>query len=63
MKNSSENSLKYGRIGLRSEESERIVMALRELSLSYEETAELMKGVTKDAKSLRPLWGKPRAES
>ena len=35
-----------------------MVRALREFSLSYEETAKLMKEVSKDTKSLRPLWGK-----
>ena len=46
---------------LKSEELETIVSALRELGLSYEETAKLMKEVTKDTKSLRPFWGKPGA--
>ncbi len=36
--------------------------ALRELGLGYEETVKLMSEVTKDAKSLRPLWGKPDEE-
>ena len=46
---------------LRPEELETIVIALRELGLSYDETVKLMSGVTKDAKSLRSLWGKPSA--
>jgi len=44
---------------LRPEDLETIVVALRELGLSYDETVKLMSGVTKDAKSLRSLWGKP----
>jgi hypothetical protein len=44
---------------LKPEELESVVSALRELGLSYEETATLMKQITKDTKSLRPLWGKP----
>jgi len=44
---------------LKPEELETIVSALRELGLSYEETAKLMKEVTNDTKSLGPLWGKP----
>ena len=44
---------------LRPEELETIVITLRELGLSYDETAKLMSGVTKDAKSLRSLWGEP----
>jgi len=48
-------------LALRPEELETIATALRELSLSYEETAKLMSGVTKDAKSLGSLWGKPSA--
>ena len=42
------------------EDLETIVIALRELGLSYEETVKLMSGVTKDVKSLRSLWGKPK---
>jgi len=38
-----------------------MVTALRELGLSYGEAVKLMSGVTKDAKSLRSLWGKPGA--
>jgi len=48
-------------MGLRPEELEAISEALRELGLSYEETARLMSEVTIDAKSLRSLWGKPSA--
>jgi len=44
---------------LRPEELEAMVIALRELGLSYDETVKLMSGVMKDAKSLRSLWGKP----
>jgi hypothetical protein len=44
---------------LRPEELEAMVVALRELGLSYDETVKLMSGVMKDAKSLRSLWGKP----
>ncbi len=44
---------------LRPEEFETIVIALRELGLSYNETVKLLSGVTKDVKSLRTLWGKP----
>ena len=46
---------------MKPEELETIVIALRELGLSYDETVKLMGGVTKDAKSLRSLWGKPGA--
>jgi len=46
---------------VKPEELEIIVTASRELGLSYEETAKLMSEVTKDAKNLRPLWGKPGA--
>ena len=46
---------------MKPEELETIVIALRELGLSYDETVKLMSGVTKDAKSLRSLWGKPGA--
>lgn len=49
-------------MALRPEELETIVMALRELGLSYDETVKLMSEITKDAKSLRSLWGKPSAE-
>ena len=42
------------------EELETIVVALRDLGLSYEETVKLMSEVMKDAKTLRALWGKPR---
>jgi hypothetical protein len=48
-----------GRKILKPEELETVVSALRELGLSYEETARLMKEVTEDTQSLRPLWGKP----
>ena len=44
---------------MKPEELETIVSALRELGLSYEETAKLMQEVTEDTKSLRLLWGKP----
>lgn len=44
---------------LRPEDLETTVVALRELGLSYAEAVKLMSGVTKDAKSLRSLWGKP----
>jgi hypothetical protein len=47
-------------ISVRPEELETIVAALRELGLSYEETVKLSE-VTKDAKTLRSLWGKPSA--
>lgn len=46
---------------MKPEELETIVTALRELGVSYEETAKLMKGVTEDTKSLEPLWGKSGA--
>jgi hypothetical protein len=46
---------------LRPDELETIVIALRELGLSYDETVKLMSGVTKDTKSLKSLWGKPSA--
>jgi len=46
---------------VRPEELETIVVTFRELGLSYEETVKLMSEVTKDAKTLRPLWGKPGA--
>ncbi|MFQ6086823.1 MAG: hypothetical protein ACE5OV_02270, partial [Candidatus Bathyarchaeia archaeon] len=48
-------------IALRPEELETILVALRELGLGYEETVKMMSQVTKDAKSLRSLWGKPCA--
>jgi len=44
---------------LRPEELETAAKALRELGLSYEETAKLVSEVTDDGKSLRSLWGKP----
>jgi hypothetical protein len=44
---------------LKPEELETLVIALRELDLSYDETVKLMSGVTKDVKSLRFLWGNP----
>jgi len=44
---------------LKPKELETIVIALRELGLSYEETVRLMSEVTKDAQSLKSLWGKP----
>lgn len=47
---------------MRREELETIIVALRELGLSYEEAVKLMSEVTKDAKTLRSLWGKPGAE-
>jgi len=47
---------------LKREESETLIATLRELGLSYEETAQLMKEASKDKKSLRPLWGKPGVE-
>lgn len=43
------------------EDLEKAVTALRDLGLSFEETAKLMRGVTKDTKTLRILWGKPGA--
>jgi hypothetical protein len=46
---------------LKPEELETIVIALRELGLSYGETVKLMSEVTKDVKSLKSLWGKPSA--
>ena len=46
---------------MKPEELETLVIALRELGLSYDETARLMSRVTKDEKSLRSLWGKPSA--
>jgi len=48
-------------MGLRAEELETMVVASRELGLSYEETVRLMSEVTIDAKPLRSLWGKPNA--
>ena len=44
---------------MKPEELETIVIALRDLGVSYEETVDLMSGVTKDVKSLRAIWGKP----
>ena len=44
---------------MRPEELEAMVIALRELGLSYDETVKLISGVMKDAESLRSLWGKP----
>ncbi len=48
-------------MALRREELETMVIALRELGLSCDETVKLMSGVTKDVKSLRSLWGKASA--
>ena len=48
-------------MAVRPEELETIVTAVRELGLSYNETAKLMSGVAKDAKTLGSLWGKPGA--
>ncbi len=48
-------------IALRPQELETKVQALRELGLTYEEMVKLMSEVTKDTKSLKPLWGKPSA--
>ncbi len=39
-----------------------IVRELRELGLSFDEIVKLMNEVTKEAKSMRPLWGKSSAE-
>ena len=47
---------------MKPEELETLVIALRELGLSYDETVKLMKGTTKDVKSLESLWGKPGAK-
>ena len=44
---------------MKPEELETIVSALRELGLSYEETAKLIKEVTNGVKSLGSLCGKP----
>ena len=46
---------------MRPEELETLVIALRELGLSYDEAVKLMSAVTKDVKPLRVLWGKPGA--
>ncbi len=46
---------------MKPEELETIVTVSRELGLSHEETVKLMSEVTKDAKNLRPLLGKPDA--
>ena len=46
---------------LKPEELKTIVTALREFGISYEEAAKLVNEVTKDMKSLKPLWGKPGA--
>jgi len=46
-------------MALKPEELETLLITLRELGLSYDETVKLMSGVTKDAKPLRSLWGKP----
>ena len=46
---------------MKPEELEKLVIALRELGLSYGETVKLMSGITRDVKSLRSLWGKPSA--
>jgi len=48
-------------IALRPRELERIVLTLRELGLTYEEAVKLMSEVTKDSRSLKPLWGKTSA--
>ena len=41
------------------DELERTVLMLRELGLSYKETAKLMSEFTQDLKGLMSLWGKP----
>ena len=46
---------------MRPEELDTIVIALRELGLSYEETIKLMREVTKEAKTLKSLIGEPGA--
>jgi phage-related protein len=48
-------------IALRPQELETNVQVLRELGLTYEDAVKLMSEVTKDIKSLKPLWGKPSA--
>ena len=48
-------------MSVRPVELKSMAVALRELGLSYEETVKLMSEVTKDAKTLRSLWGKPGA--
>jgi len=44
---------------LRPEESQKIASALREFGLSYEETVKLIEEASREAESLKPLWGKP----
>ena len=48
-----------GEATINSEDLETIVVALRELGISYQETVNLLSGITKDVKSLRVMWGKP----
>jgi hypothetical protein len=43
---------------LKPEELRTVVTALRELGLSREETANLLKGITKDVHALTPIWGR-----
>jgi len=46
---------------LRPEESQTIASALREFGLSHEDAFKLVEEASKEAKSLKPLWGKPSA--
>lgn len=46
---------------MRPEESQTIVSALREFGLSYEDAVKLVEEASKEAKSLKPLWGKSSA--
>jgi len=41
---------------MKTEESKNLVDVLRELGLSYEETADVMRGVAGDLRSVRVLW-------
>lgn len=44
---------------MRPEELHAIIIALRELGLSYEETVKLVREVAKEAKTLKSLIGEP----
>jgi len=44
-----------GEATINSDDLETIVVALRELGISYQETVNLLSGITKDVKSLRAL--------
>lgn len=46
---------------MRPEELKKVVPALREIGLSYEESVSLLRQANVDTKSLKSIWGKPNA--